>query len=384
MVTGQVPYDADTPLGVLLKHVNDPLPSPRTLNPDLPQPVEDVIVRAMAKEPGDRFQSVSEMIQALTDSVSTDSGAGPIPDRPAPIRPQRAPTPNFATPPISRTPSDELPAFIAGPPIIHPGRFFGRERELKRIFNLLKQTPLQNAAIVGPRRSGKTSLLHYLRAITTAQPAQLRPGQKFDWLSPPLHYQWVLVDFQNPHLGTRAGLLSHILGSLNWPIPQPCDLDRFLETMSANLHSPTIIMFDEVGVALQRYRAELDDAFWEGLRSFATNSAWGNLAFILAAHEPPEQLARFSALGSPFFNIFGYTAALGPLSEPEARALISSSPISFPDSDTAWILEHSGRWPILLQILCRERLVTLEEGEATDAWREDGLKQMAPFKYLLD
>ena len=66
------------------------------------------------------------------------------------------------------------------------------------------------------------------------------------------------------------------------------------------------------------------DAFWEGLRSLATNQVEGNLAFVLAAHEPPHQLARHSNLGSPFFNVFGYTATPGSLREPEARELIAS------------------------------------------------------------
>jgi len=64
--------------------------------------------------------------------------------------------------------------------------------------------------------------------------------------------------------------------------------------------------------------------------------------------------------------------------------LIASSPISFPDADVEWILAQSKRWPILLQILCRERLIALEHGETGDAWREEGLRQMEPFRYLLD
>ncbi|MGB7247705.1 MAG: CHAT domain-containing protein, partial [Phormidesmis sp.] len=71
--------------------------------------------------------------------------------------------------------------FITGTPIVHPRYFFGRQRVLKRLFNLLKTHPLQNAAIIGMRRSGKTSLLNYLRTITTTPSDQLRPGQRSDW-----------------------------------------------------------------------------------------------------------------------------------------------------------------------------------------------------------
>jgi serine/threonine protein kinase len=65
MVTGQVPFDADTPLAILLMHVNDPLPLPREFVPEIPEPLERVILRSMAKNPEDRFESVAEM----SDSV---------------------------------------------------------------------------------------------------------------------------------------------------------------------------------------------------------------------------------------------------------------------------------------------------------------------------
>lgn len=160
--------------------------------------------------------------------------------------------------------------------------------------------------------------------------------------------------------------------------PDPCDLEQFLDIVSDGLTGPTVILFDEIGVALERY-AQLDDAFWESLRFLATNHAQGNLAFILSSPEPPDRLAQHSGLGSPFFNIFGYAATLGPLQETEARALIASSPSPFTPADVEWILQESGRWPFLLQILCRERLLALEEGDMSDDWMEDGRTQIAPF-----
>jgi ligand-binding sensor domain-containing protein/tRNA A-37 threonylcarbamoyl transferase component Bud32 len=70
MVTGQVPFAAETPLAVLLKHINDPLPLPRQIRQDLPEAVERVILKAMAKAPDDRFQSAQEMIDALAKAVA--------------------------------------------------------------------------------------------------------------------------------------------------------------------------------------------------------------------------------------------------------------------------------------------------------------------------
>jgi serine/threonine protein kinase len=63
LVTGQVPFDASTPLAVLMKHVYEPLPPPRSLKPDLPTPVEAVLLRALEKDPQARYQSAREMAE---------------------------------------------------------------------------------------------------------------------------------------------------------------------------------------------------------------------------------------------------------------------------------------------------------------------------------
>ncbi len=120
---------------------------------------------------------------------------------------------------------EESSAFITGTPITQPRYFFGREKELKRLFDLLKRRPLQNAAIIGKRRSGKTSLLQYLKNITTTPTEQLRPGQKSDWLPHPENYRWIFVDFQDARRQSRERLLRYILECLKMSVPSPCDLD---------------------------------------------------------------------------------------------------------------------------------------------------------------
>ncbi|KAB8320903.1 ATP-binding protein [Tolypothrix campylonemoides VB511288] len=277
---------------------------------------------------------------------------------------------------------EETSPFITGSPITHPRHFFGRQKELRRLFDLLKRHPLQNAAIIGKRRIGKTSLLHYLKNITTTPPEQLRPGQKYDWLPQPENYRWIFVDFQDPRMASRERLLGYILECLNLKVQMPSNLDYFMDIVSDNLHNPTVILLDEIGVGLQRC-PELDDGFWESLRSLATNHTRGNLAFVLATHESPIELARNTGHSSPFFNIFGYTATLGAVTEGEARELIASSPIPFREEDVEWILHKSQRLPLLLQILCRERLFSLEDGD-TDNWQEEGLQQIKPFAHLLE
>lgn len=260
----------------------------------------------------------------------------------------------------------ELP-FIVGSPITQPRDFFGRDREIKPLFNLLKYKPLQNTVIIGKRHSGKTSLLNYLKVITTASSEQLRPGQKNDWLPNPENYRWIFIDFQDSYMASAERLLGHILKGLGIPVPISCNLDCFMDLVSGNLHSPAIILIDEISIGLQRC-PELDDVFWESLRSLATNQTEGNLAFVLTASESPIELAYRTGCGSSFFNIFGQTITLGPLKESEAQELIASSPIPFPDEDIEWILQSSGCWPLLLQTLCRERFITIKGNEIVDGW----------------
>jgi serine/threonine protein kinase len=64
-LTGSVPFDADTPLAILMKHINDPLPLPRKADPTIPESFERVALKALAKRPEDRFQSAREMAAAL-------------------------------------------------------------------------------------------------------------------------------------------------------------------------------------------------------------------------------------------------------------------------------------------------------------------------------
>ncbi|MCB0172010.1 MAG: protein kinase, partial [Anaerolineae bacterium] len=74
LVTGKVPFEAPTPVGVLMQHVGQPLPPPRLINATLPRPVEDVIVKALQKSPDDRYQSAGELAQALRDAVGLQPG----------------------------------------------------------------------------------------------------------------------------------------------------------------------------------------------------------------------------------------------------------------------------------------------------------------------
>lgn len=65
MATGRVPFDAENAVGIALKHIQDKLVEPKSLNPDIPQGLNDIILKAMDKDPNNRFSSATEMKMAL-------------------------------------------------------------------------------------------------------------------------------------------------------------------------------------------------------------------------------------------------------------------------------------------------------------------------------
>ena len=69
MATGRQPYRAETPPAVFVKHLHDPLPMPRSLNPDIPEAIERVILKTLAKQPTGRFQTATDLVQALEAAI---------------------------------------------------------------------------------------------------------------------------------------------------------------------------------------------------------------------------------------------------------------------------------------------------------------------------
>lgn len=65
MLTGRVPFDGDTPISVALKHVREKLVPPTRYNQNVPALLESVVMKALAKNPEDRFASITDMIADL-------------------------------------------------------------------------------------------------------------------------------------------------------------------------------------------------------------------------------------------------------------------------------------------------------------------------------
>jgi len=99
MLTGRTPFDADTPAAVLMKHAQDPLPLPREVDPSIPEPFERVVLKALAKDPDDRYADAEAMARALAEAA--EEAAVELPARVSPPL-------SFTTP---EAPSDSVAIF---------------------------------------------------------------------------------------------------------------------------------------------------------------------------------------------------------------------------------------------------------------------------------
>ncbi|MFQ6015527.1 MAG: protein kinase [Anaerolineae bacterium] len=110
MLTGRVPYSADTPYAVIHNHIYSPLPLPSKIKPDIPSRIEQVVLKALAKRKEDRYDSISTMINALTEASREAV---------------EAPPPEVVEKPVPPEPVG-LPEEVSPPP--QPGRRFPRRR----------------------------------------------------------------------------------------------------------------------------------------------------------------------------------------------------------------------------------------------------------------
>jgi serine/threonine protein kinase len=74
MVTGRVPFNADTPFAIIHDHIYSPLPLPREINPSVSEDVERVLLKALAKNKNDRYQTMAAFIGAYEKAITSPGG----------------------------------------------------------------------------------------------------------------------------------------------------------------------------------------------------------------------------------------------------------------------------------------------------------------------
>jgi beta-lactam-binding protein with PASTA domain/tRNA A-37 threonylcarbamoyl transferase component Bud32 len=107
MLTGKVPFNGDSAIEIAMKHVNELPKPPSQLRPEVPPELDKVVLRALAKEPEDRYQTAEEFIE---DLERVESGL------PVSQETSDAATALLATAPLAGGATEVLPAHAAAPP----------------------------------------------------------------------------------------------------------------------------------------------------------------------------------------------------------------------------------------------------------------------------
>jgi serine/threonine-protein kinase len=115
LLSGREPFEAATPVALLLKHINEALPPLGRYRPDTPPAVEAVIQRATAKLPTDRFASAGDMAAAYAAAVRAQPAPTPVAPSASAASPAGA-RPPMATPAPTASPAGNAPTVTPAPP----------------------------------------------------------------------------------------------------------------------------------------------------------------------------------------------------------------------------------------------------------------------------
>jgi len=242
--------------------------------------------------------------------------------------------------------------------IRNPQEFYGRRREIRRIYSRISSSHPQCISIIGERKIGKSSLLYFIN----------HEDARKKWLKDSEKYVFLLVDLQE-----RTGEMSFsaffqivfrmLMEQLDDSLIPASLIEeaqteaRFYESFKSIVSNiqekglKLIILFDEFGTITGS--DNFDSAFFSFLRSIANNY---ECAYITTSREKLQNLCRDADISeSPFFNIFT-PVPLGQLDEEEALSLIltpsSQLGVKFDERETEFVLSVAGYHPLFIQMAC--------------------------------
>ena len=239
------------------------------------------------------------------------------------------------------------------------GDFYGRKRELARLYARIGAERPQSVAITGERRIGKSSLLWFLQQSENAK----------SYLADPERTIFVLRDFQENREMTPEEFCATLLAPLSKRIPNTQIDGSYDSMLEAVQHLDAqgfklIILLDEFETVTQN--PNFGARFYAFLRSLANRY---NVAYITSSRVPLQHLCYSRQIAdSPFFNIFSSMHIRG-FGEAEAQELIAvpSQKAGIPlEAHADFLLDVGGSYPFFLQIACSILFEHLQTGEALD------------------
>jgi serine/threonine protein kinase len=347
MVNGRFPFEAEHPASVMYQIVNE---TDIRFEPGLPQPVEDLIRKCLEKEAGKRYSDFKEIhidLEELAPSALKTAVSLPR------VR-------TLAARSSKRNP------YLNRVMIKNPQDFFGRKREIKRIYSRLDAPHPQSISVVGERRIGKSSLLNFV----------------YDRRNREKHMQnhedsiFVFMDFQRSLHPTVSKFIDFLFGMFEYEQKRELshtEGERTLDNLKQVIHEldasgyRVIIMMDEFETITNN--ESFDPQFFSFLRFLANNY---KVAYVTSSYRDLQELCHNKDIAdSPFFNIFS-NLPLRCFTPEEAHDLIaepsSREGISL-ETYASELLDLAGYFPLYLQTACSSAFEFLAENrDAVPDW----------------
>lgn len=340
LLAGRPPFIADHPAALEYSICNeDPTPLPA----QLPAALVELVMTCLAKDPGRRPPDFGEIgrILATIDptavapavNVLRDGSAGP------------------ANPFLNRA-------------MIQDSRdFYGREREIRKIYARIDAENPQCVSVVGDRRIGKSSLLYHIG----------QEANRARFMSHAATTDVVFLDFQSDFDFDQTRFLQRLFAALGNDAPPAAagpptyaDFEKVLERRQKRGRRLVVLMDEFERIT---GNAAFEAWFFSSLRSAANRF---KVAYVTASGAELQRMCHTREISdSPFFNIFS-NLPLGPFRVEEAEAMITGASAATGRSFSAYsrqLIDLAGLLPMFLQIACSglyEQLV--EDGRGEPDW----------------
>ena len=351
MLNGTFPFSAEHPTTLMYLIASD---EPAPFEPHIPFDVQDVVLKCLEKHRHNRYQDFTEVgkqVKRLRSQYKNGDSQ---------VSSERAVTKSLTTRGSKRNP------YLNRVMIENPDDFFGRAREVKKIYSRLDAPRPQSISIVGERRVGKSSLLNYIYQRRSRRAHMENHHSSI----------FVYMDFQQGRDLDVSKFIDILFGMFKYEKHKQVTASSKEKSLDAlkdeiehlnNNGKRIVILMDEFESVTTN--PNFDMQFFSFLRFLANNY---KVAFVTSSYNDLQQMCHDKDIAdSPFFNIFS-NLPLRPFSHEEAVEVVCvpSKREGLPLEPFATeILALSGNFPMFIQMACCAVFeYLLEFGEGAPEW----------------